>query len=96
MEAVSRSHATLVLFLVLNEWKSDTYQNTALLYDVVLLVLRPDGSIAATERIQGRDDLGGSPWNPPAYSRQAVPIAFKAKIERLPNSPKIVESMRSQ
>jgi hypothetical protein len=96
VEAVSRSHATLVLFLVLNEWKSDTYQNTALLYDVVLLVLRPDGSIAATERIQGRDDLGGSPWNPPAYSRQAVPIAFKAKIEQLLNSPKIVESMRSQ
>jgi hypothetical protein len=65
------------------------------LYDVVLLVLRPDGSTDATERIQGRDDLGGNPWNPPAHSRQAVPMAFKAKIEQLLNSPTIVESLRS-
>jgi hypothetical protein len=95
VEAANRRNATRVLFLVLNEWKSDTYQNTALLYDVVLVVLKPDGSTAATEHIQGRDNLGGSFWNPPGHSSQAVPIAFKAKIEQLLNSPKIVESMRS-
>ena len=96
VEAARQRKAARVLFLVLNEWKSDTYQNTALLYDVVLMVLKSDGSTAATGEIRGRDNLGGSFVDPPGHSSQAVPIAFKAKLEQLLNSPKIVESMRSQ
>ena len=95
VEAAKQRKATLVLFLVLNEWKSDTYQNTALHYDVALTVLKPDGSTAATGQLHGRDNLGGSVMNPPGHSTQAVPIAYKSKIEELLNAPKIVETMRS-
>jgi hypothetical protein len=93
VEAGGRRNATRVLLLVLNEWKSDTYVNTALHYDVVLTVLKADGGALATERVHGSDDLGGNFWNPRSHAQEAVATAFKAKIEQLLNAPKIVESM---
>ncbi|MCS6997626.1 MAG: hypothetical protein NZ533_11920 [Casimicrobiaceae bacterium] len=96
VEIANRVKINHVLLFILNEWKSDTFQNTALLYDVVVTVLKPDGTITATERIQGRDNLGGSAWNPPAHARQAVPLAFKGKIEQLLNASRVLESFRTQ
>jgi hypothetical protein len=93
VEAARRANAVCVLLLFLNEWKSDTYLNVALIYDVVLVALKADGSTATTERIQGRDNLGGDIWSPPGYSTRVVSIAFKGKLERLLNAPKIGESL---
>jgi hypothetical protein len=40
-----------------------------------------DGTVLARAARQGKDNLGGSAWNPPAHSRKAVPIAFQSKLE---------------
>jgi hypothetical protein len=39
--------------------------------------------------IKGSDDLKGSFWDPPAHAKEAVPIAFREKIEKLLNSTEI-------
>ena len=52
------------------------------------------GATLAEKRIQGRDDLGGSFWNPPSHAKGAVPLAFKAKLEEVLNDPAIGSALR--
>jgi len=82
-----------LLVLTLYEWKSDTSTNTALIYDASLEVLSENGKTVAQKSISGRDDLGGSALNPPAYAKKAVPAAFKEKIEILLNDSDISRAM---
>ena len=82
------------LLLTLREWKSDTYINVALRYDITLVVMDRTGATLAEKRTQGRDDLGGSFWNPPSHAKDAVPLAFKAKLEEVLNDPAIASALR--
>ncbi len=83
-----------MLIFTLTEWKSDTYMNTALIYDVKAEVLDRNGKTIAEREIKGRDDLGGSFMNPPSHAKEAVPVAFKEKIEKLLNSSEIEAALR--
>jgi hypothetical protein len=83
-----------VALVLIHEWKSDTYQNTALSYDVTLQVYDSAGKRLAENRITGRDDLGGSAWNPPSHARSAIPVAYKKKLEDLFAADAIVKSLR--
>jgi hypothetical protein len=83
-----------VALVLIQEWKSDTYQNTALSYDVTLQVYDEAGKKLAENRISGRDDLGGSAWNPPSHARTAIPAAYKKKLEDLFAADAVVESLR--
>ena len=82
------------LMVTLIKWKSDTYQNTALLYNVRVEVLDQLGNILAEKSISGRDNLMGSFWNPPEHARSAIPIAFKEKFETLLNSAEIADALQ--
>ena len=86
--------AERALLLMLHEWKSDTYMNVGLHYDVTLLVLDRAGTVLAEKRLSGHDNLGGSFWNPPSHARDAVPRAFKAKIEELLNDTAVASALR--
>lgn len=91
---LSRAGGRRSILLVLNEWKSDTYQNTGLYYDVVLKVLNKSGKVLTEKTIKGKDNLGGSFWNQYSYVKQAVPKAFKEKIESLLNAREVVRALK--
>jgi hypothetical protein len=82
------------LILTLTEWKSDSYVNTALIFDIKAEVLDRDGKTLGKRELKGRDNLGGSVLNPPAHAMEAVPAAFKEKIEKLLNSQEIVATFQ--
>jgi len=94
VQKLKASGAERLILLTLNEWKSVTLMNTALHYDVAMKVYDQDGQVLAEKNIQGNDYLGGSAWNPLAHARQAVPRAFKGKIEELLNSPSIANTLQ--
>jgi hypothetical protein len=77
------------VLIILNEWKSDTYMTTALEYNVQAMVIDSSGRVVARKSIVGKDNLGGSAINPPEHSRNAVPTAFRRKLEELFASPEI-------
>lgn len=83
-----------VALVLIQEWKSDTYQNTSLSYDVTLQVYDAAGTRLAVNRITGRDDLGGSAWNPPSHARSAVPVVYTRKLEELFAADAVVKSLR--
>ncbi len=89
-----QSQVDRAILLTLREWKSDTYMDTSLLYDVTLNVLDRTGRVIGEKRVQGRDNLGADVINPPAHAREAVPKAFKAKLEELLNDPAVAKALR--
>lgn len=83
-----------VLVLELLEWKSDTYTNTALVYNVTANVCDAAGKPLAMVTKQGDDDLGGNLMDPPGHAKDAVPPAVKAILESLLNAPEIVAALQ--
>jgi ABC-type glycerol-3-phosphate transport system substrate-binding protein len=81
------------IFIVLNEWKSDTFVETTLAYDVQAKVVDARGKVLASKKISGKDNLGSSGMNAPGHSRSAVPVAFRKKLEELFAAPEISEHM---
>ena len=93
LEKAKAANADRIVLLTLNEWKSDTYANVALQFNVTMSVYDKDGKKLAGKTIEGRDNLGGSSWNPPAHARKALPAALKEKLEQLLNSPEIAKNL---
>ncbi len=79
--AILASGADRCTLLQIREWKSDTYFNTGLTYDVTLDVLSRDGVLLASKMLQGHDNLG--PSGVPGDARVHVEKAVKEKLEAL-------------
>ncbi|MEM7120249.1 MAG: hypothetical protein AAF563_03160 [Pseudomonadota bacterium] len=79
------------VLLVLQEWKSDTYINTAFIYNATLEVLGPTGVPLAEKTLSGRDNLGAAAV--PADARIDVENAVRQKIEEMLNDPEIVAAL---
>jgi len=90
----AQASAERVALVSIHEWKSDTYQNTALLYELVLRVFDANGNELANNRVTGRDNLGGSAWNPPDHAKGAVPAAYRKKLAELFGTEAIQSSLR--
>ena len=82
------------VLLTIRDWKTDTYVNTKLIFDVVLRVFDSSGKERAKTGARGENNLGGSNFNPPAHARKAVPPAFREKLKTLFNNPKIVATLK--
>ena len=87
------SKASRLIFVKLNEWKSDTYTNTALIYNMDFKVMDANGEVLAEKHLEGRDNLLGSVMNPPKHAKKAVPQALKQKIEELFNDSKVQKAL---
>lgn len=77
------------IFISIKEWKSDTYQNTSLNYDIQVQVIDKSGKIVANKSIAGNENLGGDFINPPGHAKKVIPPAFQAKLEQLLSAPDI-------
>lgn len=80
-------------FISIKEWKSDTYQNTSLNYDVQVQIIDKSGKILAQKSISGTENLGGDFINPPGYAKRVIPPAFQAKLELLFSDPAIASNL---
>lgn len=90
----ARASAERLALLQIVEWMSDTTKQTGLLYDLVLRVYDADGNELANNRVTGRDNLGGSAWNPPDHAKGAVPVAYRKKLEELFGAEAVLRSLR--
>ena len=82
------------ILLTLREWKSDTYADTVLHFDVILIVLDRTEQVIGEKRIQGRDNFPGAYRNASSHAREVVSRAFKGKLEELLNDPAVANALR--
>lgn len=93
IDKLSRTGAQCLLFISFRRLKSDTYQNTALIYDIEASVLDARGQRIAFASKSGRDNLGGSMWNPASYAEQAAPEGVEHVLERLLDEREILDAL---
>jgi len=73
--------ANKILYLVLNDWETDSYITTNLVYDLDLSVLDAEGNVQATSKTQGSESMGND------YSaNDDAPPAFQRRLEFLFNA----------
>ena len=87
--AQGKDHA---LLFVITEWKSDTYMNTSLHYNVTLTVFDKAGAAVAETNFSRKDDLG--PAVLPKDARLAVAQAYRETLETLLNDPKVIAALQ--
>jgi hypothetical protein len=92
--ALLKTKADKYIWLILNEWKTNTYLSSRLIYDVTLEILGPHGKSLGTKVVAANKFLGTDAINPPQMSRVEAPKAFKKIIEELFNSPDIVRALK--
>jgi hypothetical protein len=92
VQALFRDGSARALFLTLREWKTDTFVDVGLQYEVALVVKA--GAFLAEKRLRGTDNLGGSVTETRAHARRVVPLAFKAKLEELLSDPAVAAALR--
>ena len=91
---LEKEHPHRFLLINLIEWKSDTYQNTALIYNVDFQVFDAKGTKLASKNVAGKDDLRGSFWDPPGHAKRVIPTAFKALFEQVLNDSNISGALK--
>ena len=91
---VLSSGSTRSLLIYLNEWKTDTYKNVALIYNVEAEVVGANGETIAKNNAVGRENLGGDFINPMAYATKHVPIAFSRVFGKLLNEQSIIDALK--
>lgn len=80
------TNSTRNYLLEIREWKTDTYSNTTLSYDISLNVLDNLGAVLATKNIKGQDKLGSRP------DRMTLATAISSIFGGLLNEPEIVSA----
>lgn len=88
-QALAATGARRLVLIRLDEWKSDTYMNTSIVYDVNMAVLDAKGDVLATSSARGNDNVGYQ-----ANPTEGIAGAFMKKIEQLFADPKIVAALR--
>lgn len=88
------TNADRLMQLTVAEWMSSTYTNTGLTYDLQLTEMNREGAVLAEKKLKGDDELGGSFMNPKGFAQEAVPQAYKKKLEELLNDPAIVNALK--
>ena len=86
--------ADKALLLNLRLWRADTYLNVNLDHDVLLTVFGPRGRVLATRELKGAERIGASALNPVGASLEAVPVAYRRKLEELLATPAVANALR--
>lgn len=79
-----------IAVLHITEWKTDTYMNTTLFFDLKLLIVDPAGAVVAENAVSGNTVIGGGmPSTIAALAQQA----FENKIGQLFYPPQIAAAL---
>lgn len=93
IDLLKSSGTTRLLLVSILEWKTDTFFNVALHFNLVARVYDASGQMLGENRINGKDNLGG-PIMVPSEVGPMASAAAKRKFEELLNAPAIQQSLQ--
>lgn len=92
-DTASNDNAYL-LNIVLYKWRSETYTNTAIFFDIEASVYNGDNNEVGRKRYTGEKDLGGSFLDPGTHAKEQVPIGAQEIFSILLNFPEIANAFK--
>ena len=93
-ELLIQKEADRSIFVMIKQWESDTLTNIGLTYDMSLMVFGPNQALLAETSVADTKNISGSFLNPSAAAKEKVPEAFRAVLEALLNSPKVIAALQ--
>lgn len=91
---LSANGADRVLYIAFREWKSDSYQNSWVLYDITAQIFDKNGVKLGENHLQGKDAISSSAAMAKSDSHNSITSAFQWKIKELLSSPEIVSALQ--
>lgn len=82
------------LLISYKEWKTDSFLNTSLHYDITAQVLQSDGTVVAENHLSGEDKISGSVMGDQTNSSSSVPAAVSRKLQLLLGDKDIVAALQ--
>ena len=79
------------IVLTVNEWKTDVYMNITLHFDLLLQIMSPEGSVLATNSLEGKERIGGAGLQ--GQNSKSAASALETKIGRLFNTPEVITAL---
>lgn len=83
LETMLRVNADRYILLTVNQWKSDTYSNIGLEYDLDLTVYNAEGKFLAKNTLTGTESIPGSLLKPAAAAARKIPRAYQRILGKL-------------
>lgn len=83
-EKIASKSAARAVLIMLGEWKSDTYFNTDILFDVVIRILDAGGAELASTHVRGQENIG----------KGAVLDAYRRKLEQWFADPAVASALQ--
>lgn len=87
-------NADRFLLISYREWKTDSFMNTSLHYNITAQVLQPDGTVVAENHLSGKDRISGSVMGDQTNSSSSVPAAVSRKLQLLLSNKEIVDAIQ--
>ena len=72
-----------IVLLTLQDWETDTFHSTDLIYNVSMTIFDSQGHEIAKKQLHGKDNLGSDVLNPQSVPIELAPISFQHKMEEL-------------
>lgn len=93
IEQLKKTKCDRLALITLREWKSTTFVNTGLYYNVNVKIFDGKGALLAENRVQGSDHLGVG-FGPMGHAKKVLPQALQRKIEELFNSGSVAKALK--
>jgi hypothetical protein len=85
-----------LLLLQIVEWRSKTFKNTEINYQLTLSVFNTAGALKGEGRVKGSDQLPESHSNPVSEVNRAAERALEHKLRQLFAEPKVTQAFQRQ
>lgn len=86
---LAKTGASHLVVLVIRKWSGETFRNTALTYDLALVVQNPEGALLGQSSLKGSDQLAPDVDDPSAAAEQALVSALEHKLNLLFAEPQV-------
>lgn len=83
-----------VLYISFKEWKSDSFSNSWVLYDITAQIFDKSGAKLGEKSLQGKDAISSSAALAANDANNSITSAFQWKIKELLSSPEIIAGLQ--
>lgn len=92
--ALAEKGSERILRISFTEWKSDSFANSWVMYDVTARIYDKDGKMLGQNHLQGKDAISSSAAMAKSDANNSITQAFQQKIKDLLGGPEIIAALQ--
>jgi len=94
ISTLAKSGTERILYISFKEWKSDSFANSWIIYDVTAQIYDKNKKLLGSNHLQGKDAITSSAAMAANDANNSITTAFQLKIKELLSSPEIIAALQ--